>query len=167
MNTHQHNVNAIVRNLSSKNTLVISVEKARRVARAMIGAAGVPLAVQCGGYWTLRLQLGAGQMLRLTVPVDAERAAELGAVLALDGAAELEPAPVVEPERAAQLATLRANIAQLEARRDVGVKASTGGAPARKLPAGESDLSWTVRVAQIARQRPEQGTSAYRVIRAS
>lgn len=165
-NIARHNLTALINALTARNTRVISVEKARGVARAMGAVAGVK-ALKNGGFWTLRMDVD-GATLRLTVPVDALQAEREGAVIALDGT----PAPAVEaptaavaPARAAKLAELRAEIQRIEAAPRGAMKAAP--AQRRQLPPGESDLSWTVKVATLARSVPAKGSEAWRAWRAS
>lgn len=161
-----HNLNALINALTLRNTRVIGLSKARGVARAMGAVAGVK-AVKIGGFWMMRLAVD-GATLRLTVPVDAAAAERDGAVIALDGT----PAPAVEaptgevaPARAAKLAELRAEIQRIEAAPRGAMKAAP--AQRRQLPPGESDLSWTVKVATLARSVPVEGSEAWRAWRAS
>lgn len=167
--TARHNLTVLINALMKRNTRVISVDKARGVARAM-GAVASVKAVRVGGFWTLRMDVD-GAMLRLTVPVDALQAERDGAIIALDGAPAVEivaPTAPIAPERAAKLDALRAEIARIEAAPIGALKVATAPQTARAaLPAGESALSWEVKLAGLAASRPAPGSRAWRMLRAS
>ena len=166
--TARHNLTVLINALMKRNTRLISVNKARGVARAMGAVAGVK-AIKAGGFWTLRMDVD-GATLRLTVPVDALQAERDGAIIALDGTpAELAaPTAPIAPERAAKLEALRAEIARIEAAPIGALKVATASQTARAaLPAGESALSWEVKLAGLAASRPAPGSRAWRMLRAS
>ena len=163
-----HNLTVLIKSLAARNHRVISVVKARGIAKAMAAVAGVK-AVRFGSFWMMRLDVN-GATLRLTVPADVEMAERDGAIVALDGtpAADVEaPTAPIAPERAAKLAELRAGIAALESRPVGAPKAAAPHQRAAQLPAGESALSWTVKIAGLAASRPAPESKAWRSLRAS
>lgn len=162
---------ALVHTLRSFGILRVSLGKAREIARAMNAALGASAGHRSGSGWIYQVELDGAQ-LRLCVPVGA--AAELeGAIVSLHAGrpvvAELEAVEAPTSPRQAALAELREKIAAIQkgTRAVASAAARIEAAQRRQLPAGESDLSWTVKVATAARARPEVGSEAWRVLRAS
>lgn len=149
-------IEQLVQTLATRKSLVVSVECGRRLVAAVVELVG-RCHTTCGGRHVWRVEIEGAGTLVISVSAQAGKAAQEGVYVALVGQpAQIAPLPAPAPTPRAQLRDeLRTKTKQIMERKKT------------RQPTSLEVAQMAARALYGHPRRPEDGTDAYRRLRAS